>query len=284
MNKLIMRCFIESNPSTRGYRKRLLAIWKEIGVFEVTEQRLADQVRAIKVNGWLSEVEIEEIHRNIKDKQNVTNEEDVITNENPDVGVNISPEGDNDEGMSEILNSSLCHQAISGQNQINETDMSDEQLELVAAIRAKPLEENKLPSQNLRAVDRKKLNEATTQAVNNVLKKLDTKSISETNRLTLAGAIVVADLLQVKRKQIPRKEQNKEPWWKRRIMKQIIGLRKDLSRLDQWSRSILKDKDKMEFLERKYHVKAKGMNRYLEKNKIVSFWIAILGTHCNQSK
>ena len=41
------------------------------------------------MNGWLSEVEIEEIHRNIKDKQNVTNEEDVITNENPDVGVNV---------------------------------------------------------------------------------------------------------------------------------------------------------------------------------------------------
>ena len=74
VNKRIMRCYIESNPSARGYRKRMLAIWKEIGVFEVTEQRLADQVRAIKVNGWLSEVEIEEIRRNIKDKQSDTNE------------------------------------------------------------------------------------------------------------------------------------------------------------------------------------------------------------------
>ena len=80
--------------------------------------------------------------------------------------------------MSEILNSSLSHRAISGQNQINETDMSDEQLELVAAIRGKLLEENKLPSQNLRAVDRKKLKEAT-QAVNNVLKKLDTKTLAK---------------------------------------------------------------------------------------------------------
>ena len=33
--------------------------------------------------------------------------------------------------------------------------------------------------------------------MNNVIKKLDTKNISETNRLTLAGANVVADLLQV---------------------------------------------------------------------------------------
>ena len=181
VSKRIMRCYIESNPSARGYRKRMLTIWKEIGVFEVTEQRLADQVRAIKVNGWLSEVEIEEIRRNIKDKQNDTNEA-VITIENPDVE-NISPEDNSDEGMSEILNSG--HQTISGQNQINEADMSDEQVELAAAIRAKLLEENELPSQNLRAVDRKKLKEAT-QAVNNVIKKLDTKNISETNRLTLA--------------------------------------------------------------------------------------------------
>ena len=228
VNKRIMRCYIESNPSARGYRKRMLAIWKEIGVFEVTEQRLADQVRAIKVNGWLSEVEIEEIRRNIKDKQNDTNEA-VITIENPDVRVNISPEDNSDEGMSEILNSG--HQTISGQNQINEADMSDEQVELVAAIRAKLLEENELPPQNLRAVDRKKLKEAT-QAVNNVIKKLDTKNISETNRLTLAGANVVADVLQVKYKQRPRKEQNKEPWWKRRKMKQIKEVRRDLSRLD----------------------------------------------------
>ena len=244
VNKRIMRCYIESNPSARGYRKRILAIWKEIGVFEVTEQRLADQVRAIKVNGWLSEVEIEEIRRNIKDKQNDTNEA-VITIENPDVRVNISPEDNSDEGMSEILNSG--HQTISGQNQINEADMSDEQVELAAAIRAKLLEENELPPQNLRAVDRKKLKEAT-QAVNNVIKKLDTKNISETNRLTLAGANVVADLLQVKRKQRPKKEQNKEPWWKQR-MKQIKELRRDLSKLDQCSRSNLKDKDKMEYLE-----------------------------------
>ena len=48
-------------------------------------------------------------------------------------------------------------------------------------------------------------------------------------------------------------------------MKQIIELRKDLSRLDQWSRSILKNKDKMEYLERKYHVKAKGMSVVLEE-------------------
>ena len=43
----------------------MMAIWAEIGVFEVSEQRLADQAREIKMNGWLSDVEIAEIKRKI---------------------------------------------------------------------------------------------------------------------------------------------------------------------------------------------------------------------------
>ena len=52
-----------SNPGIRGYRKRLISKWKENGGFETSEQRLADQARAIKVNGWLTEMEIEEMKR-----------------------------------------------------------------------------------------------------------------------------------------------------------------------------------------------------------------------------
>ena len=50
----------------RGYRKRMIGIWEEIGVFEISEQRLADQARAIRRNGWLSEVELEEIKRELR--------------------------------------------------------------------------------------------------------------------------------------------------------------------------------------------------------------------------
>ena len=41
----------------------MIAIWREIGTFEITEQRLADQVRVIRTNGWLTDVELEEIRR-----------------------------------------------------------------------------------------------------------------------------------------------------------------------------------------------------------------------------
>ena len=42
-------------------------IWDEIGVFPVTEQRLADQARQIRVNKWLTDTEIEEIDRRCRD-------------------------------------------------------------------------------------------------------------------------------------------------------------------------------------------------------------------------
>ena len=42
-------------------------IWKDIVIFEINEQCLADQVRVIKSNEWLLKVEIiEEINRNIE--------------------------------------------------------------------------------------------------------------------------------------------------------------------------------------------------------------------------
>ena len=44
----------------------MIGIWKEIGVFETSEPRLVDQARAIRTNGWLSEVELEEIKRELR--------------------------------------------------------------------------------------------------------------------------------------------------------------------------------------------------------------------------
>ena len=43
----------------------MIPIWREIGTFEITEQRLVDQARVIRTNEWLTEGELEEIRRNI---------------------------------------------------------------------------------------------------------------------------------------------------------------------------------------------------------------------------
>ena len=48
-----------------------MKILREIGVFGVTEQRLVDQSRVIRRNGWLPEAELDEILRKIKNEENM---------------------------------------------------------------------------------------------------------------------------------------------------------------------------------------------------------------------
>ena len=57
-NKLVMRYFYQSDPTRRGYQKWKIAISREIGTFEITEQRRVDQARVIRTNEWLTEVEL----------------------------------------------------------------------------------------------------------------------------------------------------------------------------------------------------------------------------------
>ena len=49
-----------------GYRQRTFRGWQETGLLESTEQRICDQARAIRKNGWLSELEIAVIKRKIE--------------------------------------------------------------------------------------------------------------------------------------------------------------------------------------------------------------------------
>ena len=70
VNKIVIECWIRSEPTKRKYRQRMKQIWDEIGVFDVTEQRLADQAKQIITNKWLIDVEIEEIERRCQEREN----------------------------------------------------------------------------------------------------------------------------------------------------------------------------------------------------------------------
>ena len=43
--------------------------WRNRGGFESTEQRICDQARAIRKNGWLSELELEMIKRSVIEEE-----------------------------------------------------------------------------------------------------------------------------------------------------------------------------------------------------------------------
>ena len=61
--------------------------WRDRGLFELTEQRVCDQARAIKKNGWLSQLGLEAIKRQVEDEfqgefsENAATKEETVENE-----------------------------------------------------------------------------------------------------------------------------------------------------------------------------------------------------------
>ena len=74
VNTVAMECFYRSKPfdeegkPVRGYRQRIFREWRDRGLLESTEQRVCDQARAIRKNGWLSQLELEAIKRQVEDE------------------------------------------------------------------------------------------------------------------------------------------------------------------------------------------------------------------------
>ena len=68
-SQLALHCHFRSNPTQRGYRKRMIEIWPECARFQTTSQTLADQVRTIIKKGWFSDLEIPEIYQKINNEQ-----------------------------------------------------------------------------------------------------------------------------------------------------------------------------------------------------------------------
>ena len=145
-----------------------------------------------------------------------------------------------------------------------QADSLDEEEVVIVTEIAEVIEKgrkDKLPA--LRNVAKKKLLEETAK-VNKVLSKFKTHSITKTNELFYAGAVVVTNRLGVK---IDKVAGRKEPMWKRRLQNKIKELRKDLSQLEA-----LKDKGISNFrhwerLERKYSIRVKRLNVVVEELK-----------------
>ena len=96
------------------------------------------------------------------------------------------------------------------------------------------------------------------------MSEFKTHSITKTNELFYARAVVVTNRLGMK---IDKVAWRKEPIWKRRLQNKIKELRKDLSQLEA-----SKDKDISNFrhwerLERKYSIRVKRLNVVIEELK-----------------
>ena len=70
-----MECYLLSEPKIRGYRKRMVSLWLQRGMFWVSEQRLVDQATTICRNSWVTELEIEKLKRKVTGSYSVIVEE-----------------------------------------------------------------------------------------------------------------------------------------------------------------------------------------------------------------
>ena len=70
-----MECYLLSEPKIRGYRKRMLSLWLQKGMFWVSEQRLVDQANTSCRNSWTTELEIEELDSKVTGSDRVIVEE-----------------------------------------------------------------------------------------------------------------------------------------------------------------------------------------------------------------
>ena len=64
-NKVVMECYLLSEPKIRRYGKRMLSLWLQKGMFWVSEQKLVDQANTICRRSWMTELEIEELERKV---------------------------------------------------------------------------------------------------------------------------------------------------------------------------------------------------------------------------
>ena len=91
-----MEGYLFSEPKTRGYRKHMLSLQLQKGMFWVSKQKLVDQANTICRNSWMDELEVEELARRVTGSDSVIVEEARRVEALPDyVGEdmrNISPE------------------------------------------------------------------------------------------------------------------------------------------------------------------------------------------------
>ena len=186
-NKIVMECYLLSEPKIRGYRKGMLSLWQQKGMFWVSEQRLVDQANTICRNSWITELEIE---------RKVTGSDSVI-----------AAEARSDEVLSDHVGENRRNVFLDMGVEEQADNQDEEEVAIVMEI-AEVIEKgrkDKLPT--LRNVPKQKLLEETAK-VDKVLSKFKTHSITKTNELFYAGAFVVTNRLGVK---IDKVAERKEP-------------------------------------------------------------------------
>ena len=212
----------------------------------VSEQRLVDQANTIRRNSWMTELEIEELERKVTGSNSVIVEEARSAEALP---------GHAGQDVRNVL------PEMGAEKQADSLD--EEEVAIVMEIAEVIGRGRKDGFPALRNVRQKKLLDETAK-VDKVLSKFKTQSITKTNELFYAGAVVVTNRLGVK---IDKVAGRKEPMWKRRLQNKIKELSKNVSQLEASKDKNVSTFRHWERLERKYSIRVKRLNLVTEELK-----------------
>ena len=205
-----MECFYRSKPfdeegkPVSGYRQRLFREWRDRGLFESTEQHVCDQARAIRKNGWLSELELEAIKRQVEDEfQGEFGEDDATeleTVENEDTAENEAMvENEVESVAEEIVNVEEVNNNVIDSVDGTRQTLNDEHRKIIGRLNEIMLEGKTSDGIMFKKVDKKTL-KVQTDRVNEAIKYFKSTNITETNDLIKAAGVWVAEQIGLKKR------------------------------------------------------------------------------------
>ena len=163
--------------------------WRDRVLFESTEQRVCDQARAIRKNGWLSQLELETIKRQVEDEFQGEFGEDAATE--------VETVENEDTAENEV--ESVTEEFVNVEKVNNNVNLNDDHGKIAERLNEIMLEGKTSDGIMFKKVDKKTL-KVETDRVNDAIKYFKTKYITETNGLIKAASVWVAEQIGLKKR------------------------------------------------------------------------------------
>ena len=154
-------------------------IWKEKEVLPTSEQRICDQARAIKKNGWLTDIELESIKQRVLREEISHGESDLEREEEVESVRNVEQQEDTQttDQPEETGEESIRVERYE--------ELSEDEKEIVDRIIEIMKAEEDYRVLPFKKVDRLKINEIIAK-VNKLVARIQTDNITDTNKLLKA--------------------------------------------------------------------------------------------------
>ena len=227
----MFECYIRSEPERKGYRKRLLDLWKTHNTnneqTEVTQQRLADQVCQIKCEKWLETVELEEITLRVNSDHQSIESTDSRPTDTPNHGV-ITLEIQ--EEHQRVDNVTAEEEPSSPPAEEPQEEVNPELDVLCDRIQEVMNSEQRVRLPSLRSFNSTKFR-VEVGKVDEAMKRIQTNDFNELNSLLYAAAYVTTERMGMLKERSGKRTE--ESFWRRRIKRNIETWRKDLSKIEE---------------------------------------------------